>query len=143
MSTITQQVNNHTAHIPDDSLDLQKRFFELRPIHNKTEYRKAMRVAAMISSIDKLTSEQKDYLEVLTRIIADYEEKNFEMSKHTPKEILKYLVEENQMSGSDLGRILGNRTLGPVLLRGERSLSKTHIKKLAAYFSVSPALFLK
>ncbi len=143
MSTITQQVNNHTVHIPDDSLDLQKRFFELRPIRNKIDYRKAVSVAAMISSLDNLTSEQNDYLEILTKIIADYEEKHFEMSKHTPQEILKFLVEENQMSGSDLGRILGNRTLGPVLLRGERSLSKTHIKKLANHFSVSPALFLE
>ena len=131
------------VHIPDDSLDLQKRLFGLRPIHNKTDYRKAVKVAAMIASLDNLTSEQSDYLEILTKIIADYEEKHFEMSKHDPQEILKYLVEENKMNSSDLGRILGNRTLGSALLRGERSLSKTHIKKLAVYFSVSPALFLK
>ena len=143
MSITTQQVNNHTAHIPNDSLDLQKRFFELRPIHNRDDCRKAIRVAAEISSLANLTSGQNDYLEILTKIIADYEEKHFEMSKHTPQEILKFLVEENQMSGSDLGRILGNRTLGPALLRGERSLSKTHIKKLADYFSVNPALFLE
>jgi HTH-type transcriptional regulator/antitoxin HigA len=143
MNITIEQVNNHTAHIPTDFLDLQREFFELRPIHNKTDHQKALRVAAEISSLAKLTSGQNDYLEVLTRIIADYEEKHFEMSKHTPQEILKFLVEENQMSGSDLGRILGNRTLGPALLRGERSLSETHIKKLADYFSVSPALFLE
>jgi HTH-type transcriptional regulator/antitoxin HigA len=143
MSITAQQVNKHTAHIPTDSLDLQKMFFELRPIHNRDDYRKAIRVAAIISSLDNLTSEQNGYLEILTKIIADYEEKHFEMSKHTPQEILKFLVEENQMSGSDLGRILGNRTLGPALLRGERSLSKTHIKKLAEHFSVNPALFLE
>ena len=85
--------------------------------------------------------EQADYLEVLTKVIADYEEKHFEMSKRSPQEILKFLVEENGLSGSEMGRILGNRTLGPALLRGQRSLSKTHIKKLAKHFSVSPALF--
>ena len=143
MSITTQQVNEHTTHIPTDSLDLQKRFFELRPIHNKTDYQKAVRAATVVSSLDNLTSEQNDYLEILTKIIVDYEKKHFEMSKHTPQEILKFLVEENQMSGSDLGRILGNRTLGPALLRGDRSLSKTNIKKLADYFSVSPALFLE
>ena len=68
-------------------------------------------------------------------------EKHFETSKHSPQEILEFLAEENGMSGSDLGRILGSRTLGPALLRGQRSLSKTHIKKLADHFSVSPALF--
>jgi HTH-type transcriptional regulator/antitoxin HigA len=143
MGITAQQVNNHTAHIPADSLDLQKEFFELRPIHNKTDYHKAFSVAEEISSLSNLTCGQKDYLEVLTRIIADYEEKHFEMSKHNPRQILRFLVEENQMNGSDLGRILGNRTLGPALLRGRRSLSKSNIKKLADYFSVSPALFLE
>jgi HTH-type transcriptional regulator/antitoxin HigA len=143
MGITAQQVNNHTAHVPDDFLDLQRELFELRPIHNKTDYHKAISVAEEISSLEKLTSGQNDYLEILTKIIADYEEKHFEMSKHTPQEILKFLVEENKMSGSDLGRILGNRTLGPALLRGDRSLSKTNIKKLADYFSVNPALFLE
>jgi HTH-type transcriptional regulator/antitoxin HigA len=142
MSITIEQVNNHTVPVPADFLDLQREFFELRPIHNKTDYRKAVRVAAVISSLDNLTSEQNDYLEILTKIIADYEDKHFKMTKHNPREILKFLVEENQMSGSDLGRILGNRTLGPALLRGERSLSKTTIKILADYFSVNPALFL-
>ena len=142
MSLTAQQVANHTGRIPTTLLGLQKRFFVLRPIHNKVDYQDAIAVAAELSSRTDLTSEQADYLEVLTKVIAGYEEKHFEMSKHSPQAILEFLVEENQMSASDVGRILGSRTLGPALLRGERSLSKTHIKKLAKYFSVSPALFL-
>ncbi len=113
----------------------------LRPIHKKSDYKEALSVATELASREDLTAEQADYLEILTKIIADYEEEHIKMSKHSPQEILKFLVEENQMSGSDLGRILGSRTLGPALLKGRRSLSKTHIKKLAEYFSVSPALF--
>ena len=127
--------------IPTTLLGLQKKFFVLRPIRNKSDYQKALDVATELSSRTDLTSEQADYLEILTKVIADYEDKHFKMTKHSPREILEFLVEENQMSGSDLGRLLGNRTLGPALLRGERSLSKTHIKKLAKHFSVSPALF--
>jgi len=141
MSLAAQKVDNRTGRIPTTLLGLQKRFFVLRPIHNKVDYQDALAVAAGLSSRTDLTSEQADYLEVLTNVIADYEEKHFEMSKHSPQEILKFLVEENKISGSDLGRILGNRTLGAALLRGQRSLSKTHIKKLASHFSVSPALF--
>jgi len=141
MGLITQKTNNYTGRIPTSFLGLQKSFFMLRPIHKKSDYQNALTVATELSSRDDLTSEQADYLEILTKIIADYEEEHIKMSKHEPKDILEFLVEENQMSGSDLGRILGSRTLGPALLRGERTLSKTHIKKLAEYFSVSPALF--
>ncbi len=141
MSITKQKTNNHVRQTSNGFLDLQERFFMLCPIHKKSDYQKAFNVATELASKDNLTSEQADYLEILTIIIADYEEKHIKMSKHSPQEILKFLVEENQMSGSDLGRVLGSRTLGPALLRGERTLSKTHIKKLAEYFSVSPALF--
>lgn len=141
MSLPKRQVIDHTNRIPTTLLGLQKKFFVLRPIRNKADYQEALAVATELSSRTDLTSEQTDYLEVLTKVIADYEDKHFEMSKHSPQEILAFLVAENQMSGSDLGRILGNRTLGPAIISGRRSLSKTHIKKLAEYFSVSPALF--
>lgn len=141
MSLARQETVNSAGRIPTTLLGLQKRFFVLRPIHNRADYQAAMAVATELASRADLTGEQADYLEVLTKLIADYEEKHFEMTKHSPQEILKFLAEENGMSGSDLGRILGSRTLGPALLHGRRSLSKTHIKKLADYFSVSPALF--
>jgi len=141
MNPTTLQLNNHTGRIPKTFLGLQKKFYELRPIHNKDDYEHAMEIAEELSLRTDLISEQADYLEVLTTIIAEYEDKHIEMQKHDPQETLKFLLEENEMSGSDLGRILGNRTLGPAILRGERSLSKTHIRKLADYFSVSPALF--
>lgn len=141
MSLPKRQAIHHMDRIPTTLLGLQKKFFVLRPIRNKSDYQKALDVATELSSRTDLTSEQADYLEILTKVIADYEDKHFKMTKHSPREILEFLVEENQMSGSDLGRLLGNRTLGPALLRGERSLSKTHIKKLAKHFSVSPALF--
>lgn len=141
MGLAAQQINNHIGRIPTSFLGLQKSLFALRPIHKKRDYKEALTVATELASREDLSSEQADYLEILTKIIADYEEKNLEMSKYNPQEILEFLVEENQMSGSDLGRILGSRTLGPALLRGKRTLSKTHIKKLAEYFSVNPALF--
>lgn len=141
MSITKQKTKDQIGQNSNGFIDLQERLFMLCPIHKKSDYNKALNIAAELASQENLTSEQADYLEILTIIIAEYEEKHLEISKHSPQEILEFLVQENQMSGSDLGRILGNRTLGPALLRGQRSLSKTHIKKLAEYFSVSPALF--
>jgi HTH-type transcriptional regulator/antitoxin HigA len=138
---LTKQKIDHTDRIPTTFLGLQKKFLVLRPIHEESDYQNALEVATELASRTDLTAEQADYLEVLTTLIADYEEKHLDISRHSPQELLKFLVAENGMSGSDLGRILGSRTLGPALLRGQRSLSKTHIKKLADHFSVSPALF--
>ena len=46
------------------------------------------------------------------------------------------------MTASDLGRLLGNRTLGAAILSGQREMSKNHVKNLADHFKVDPALFL-
>jgi len=142
MGLIARQISTNTRAIPTSFLGLQKGLFILRPIHSKTDYKKAMRIASDLASRVHLTREQSDYLEVLTSNIKAYEDKRFEGRKHAPLDILKFLVSENGMSGSDLGRVLGNRTLGPAILRGVRSLSKAHIRRIANHFSVEPGLFL-
>ena len=46
------------------------------------------------------------------------------------------------MTASDLGRMLGDRSLGSRVLNGRRRLSKEHIKILCGRFKVSADLFL-
>ena len=46
------------------------------------------------------------------------------------------------MTASALGGLLGNRSIGSKLLRGERELSKAHIRRLCERFKVSADLFL-
>ncbi len=142
MKLMTRQISTDAQSTPKNFLELQEEVFVLRPIHSKVDYKKAMRVVSDLASSIHLTGEQSDYLEVLTSNIKIYEDKHFEGRKHTPLDILKFLVSENGMNGSDLGRVLGNRTLGAAILRGVRSLSKAHIRKLADHFSVEPGLFL-
>ncbi len=43
---------------------------------------------------------------------------------------------------SDLGRLLGNRSLGSLLLTGRRELSKAHVRLLAEHFKVDAGYFL-
>jgi HTH-type transcriptional regulator/antitoxin HigA len=64
------------------------------------------------------------------------------MARLSPLEALKYLMEENQMSAGDLGKILGERTLGSKILRGERKIGITYAKALAKRFSVEVGLFI-
>jgi len=47
------------------------------------------------------------------------------------------------MTAADLARLLGvHRTLGGMILRGERRLTVNHVKTLAKHFAVSSDLFL-
>ncbi|MEL6633597.1 MAG: hypothetical protein AAFQ83_19170 [Bacteroidota bacterium] len=116
----------------------------LRPIRSEEQYEEVLEVIEALVFRNELSREEQDYLETLALIVERYEEAkhSIDVSPKEPLELLEFLLSENGMNGSDLGILLGNRSLGGAILRGERGLSKTHIKKLSERFRVSPALFL-
>ena len=128
--------------IPSDWKNLVTKLF-LQPIRTKGDYNRAIEIAGELTARTNLTKDQADYLEVLSLLIEVYESKHITIKiGKDPIETLKFLLENNDLTGSDLGRILGQRQLGSKILNGKRRLSKTHIKKLAEYFSVEPSVFL-
>ncbi len=114
-----------------------------RPIHNEREYRRAIRMIDHIAG-HELNRDQEDYLEALAVFVAAYEDERhpIKLKPLSPLGALKLVIEESGMNASDLGRLLGSRALGSAILRGERGISKTHIKILSDHFKLDPALFL-
>lgn len=129
--------------IPTHWKELVERLYLLKPIHMKGDYNRAVQIIGMLAGRIDLTKDQEAYLESLSILVEAYESEHYEIETDgNPLETLKFLLEQNGLSGSDLGRILGQRQIGSKILRGERKLSKTHIKKIADYFSVDASLFL-
>ena len=117
----------------------------LRPIRDESDYGKAQRMMALLAGLPRMSRDQSDYLEVLSNEVERYEHEHeaIDTSELAPLDTLRFLLEENGMSASDLGRLLGSRQLGSAILRGHRSLSKSHIAMLAERFHVEPGLFLE
>jgi HTH-type transcriptional regulator / antitoxin HigA len=114
-----------------------------RPIHDDVDLANATEVIDRMAGF-ALCADQEDYLEAISTFVEAYEAERFRIddSRITPLDALKALLAEHGMNASDLGRLLGNRTLGTPILSGRRALSKAHIKKLAEHFRVEPGLFL-
>lgn len=104
----------------------------------------------LLSKLDELAARtdrnpaEDKYLMTLSILVEDYEERvhAIDVSDVSPLEVLKDLLDEKGMTGSDLGRLLGQRELGSKILRGKRQMSKAHIEILSKHFKVSPSLFL-
>ena len=118
------------------------RMFPPRPIHDKVDLANATEMVDAMAGHD-LTADQEDYLDVLSDLVQKYEDEHSPVRRprSTPLERLQYLVEQADMTASDLGRLLGNRGLGSLVLRGRRQLSKTHIRILAEHFKLDPGYF--
>ena len=91
-----------------------------------------------------MNADQEDYFEAIATFVEKYEAKQhaIENAELTPAELIRSLMDEHDMSESDLGRLLGDRSLGHRVLSGERELSKAHVRILAKHFSLNPAALL-
>lgn len=63
--------------------------------------------------------------------------------KLDPIETLTLLMRQQNLTASDLGRILGNRSLGTKIMNRTRRLSQSNIAALCQYFVVGPQVFFK
>ena len=119
--------------------------FPLRPIRGRSDYAAAAAMLDQLALRDEgLDSGESDYLETLELLIEAYDNDHavIKPSGKTPLERLKYLMEQNRMSPANLGDLIGSRPTATMILKGEREISKAHIRKLADRFKVDAGLFL-
>lgn len=115
----------------------------LKPIHTKRDYSRAIHILDKLVGRTDLTGDQKDFVESLSILVEAYENEHEPIKENSePIETLKFLLEANNMNLSDLGHLLGSRSLGSQVMSRKRELSKKHIRILSQRFSVSPSLFL-
>jgi HTH-type transcriptional regulator / antitoxin HigA len=114
-----------------------------RAIADQVDYENTIEMLDRLTSIARLSKGQERYLETLSVLVAAYESERhaIETDDLSPIQVLEHLLEANGMNASQLGELLGNRALGSKILRGQRELSKNHIRILARRFNVSPSLF--
>jgi HTH-type transcriptional regulator / antitoxin HigA len=114
-----------------------------RKIHDDTELEAAQEIIDVLAVLPARTPDQDDYLETLAELVEAYEEQNVKFTQRSGLEALKFLLTENDLTASDLSRLLGKDiSLGYRILGGERNLTTKHIKKLAQHFHVGPEVFL-
>ena len=140
LTTKKKKANGKMSPLPKKWNDLG---ILLRPIHTKGDYDKVIHVLDELVGRTDLTKDQKDFVESLSILVEAYENEHEPIKENNdPIETLKFLLEANNMSRSDLGNLLGSRSLGSVIMNRKRELSKNHIRILSERFSVSPNLFL-
>lgn len=89
----------------------------------------------------KLTKEEKRLAELLTVLIADYEDKHYQLQKVSGVEVLRELMRANGLRQKDLAEEFGTESIVSEVLNGKRELNKDQIARLSQRFRVSPAVF--
>ncbi len=108
----------------------------IKPIRNESDYRQALKeIDGLLNA--KPNTPEFDYLEVISILVDDYENKHYAIEPLDPIEALKVEMEENGLKQKDLVPYFGSKEMVSQVLNRKRPLNLKIIKNLYHHFGIS------
>ena len=111
-------------------------------IQTDVEYERLTAELLHLDEREHATREEKELAEILTVLIDEYEARRYPIRRASPRQTLHHLMEARNLTQKDLWKLFGSKGITSEVFHGKRSISKTHAKKLAAFFHVTADLFI-
>lgn len=99
-------------------------------------------ISQLLSKGENLSPEEEKLLILVSNLVEDYEDEMYPLPDVPPNEILKHLMDENDLKQKDLLSIFNSSGIASEVVNGKREISKAQAKKLAEHFKVSVELFI-
>jgi HTH-type transcriptional regulator / antitoxin HigA len=114
----------------------------LRPISSDGELDRAIAMIDRLLARRELAADETDYLDVLSDLVAKYEDQRYPIEPVSGVDALRHLVESSGKTRATVAAESGmpESTLSEVL-SGRRRLNNRHIGILARYFGIDPGVF--
>ena len=88
------------------------------------------------------SKEEDAALDLMVRLIKDYEEAHHPLPDPSPHEMLAYLMEKRGLKQADLVPIFNSRGYVSDVINGKRAISRAHARRLADFFKVAADVFI-
>ncbi len=104
---------------------------EIRPVRNEQDYRAALAVIdGLIDAVEG--SPEFDRLEVLSVLVADYEDKYHAIKAPDPISFLEFVMDSRRLTRKDLEPYIGSRSRVAEILNRKRALTMEMVRRLSA-----------
>lgn len=124
-------------------LNLPPQPIKTRKMHRS--YSRAIRILMRERESGSLDTASREavgkYLSAVIPFVEQYEKMEFPLGSATPEDMLRFFMEEHDLSQYDLAKELGGQPVVSDVLRGKRKLSREQIERLSKRFGVAPATF--
>ncbi len=142
MSQTRANLSRSAGRVKDSYLDLVVRH-PLVSIKTDAQLGAAQRVIDDLLGKGRLDKGEEEYLDVLSDLVAMYEDRHHPIAAASDADILRHLMEARGATQSEVAVEAGiARSTVSEILSGKRPISKSHIGKLAGYFCVPPEVFV-
>ncbi|MBW4511943.1 MAG: helix-turn-helix domain-containing protein [Scytonematopsis contorta HA4267-MV1] len=116
--------------------------YQPQVINSEEDYDRMLADVEQLIGNKNRSPEQTALLQILVRLIEEYESQNHPMGESSPHLILQHLMDAREIKQSDLVGIIGSKGVVSEIFNGKRSISKAQAKALEIFFNVSPELFI-
>lgn len=116
--------------------------YQPRIIKTEEENEIFLEIVEELLSRPNLTPEEDALLEMLVKLIEDFEDKHYQLNISAPQSRLLHLMDDRSIEAGDLVEILGSSEAVFEVINGELEIDKKQAEALGKFFHVDPGLFL-
>lgn len=142
MQNMTKTTGKMTLTFDSDKYSSLLSQYQPRLIKNEDENEIFLKIVESLLSRENLTPEEDTLLELLVKLIEDFEEKHYQLNASTPQSRLIHLMDARSLEPADLIEILGTIEMVTELINGQLEITKKQAEALGKFFHVNPGLFL-
>jgi HTH-type transcriptional regulator / antitoxin HigA len=116
--------------------------YQPRIIKTEEENEFFLEIVEELISTKNLNSEEEALLQLLVKLIEDFEDKHYQINASTPQSRLLHLMEARSLDATDLLEIMGSREAVVEVINDRLEITKQQAEALGRFFHVDPGLFL-
>jgi len=116
--------------------------YQPRIIKNEDENEIFLEIVENLLSRNNLTPEEDTVLELLVKLIEDFEENHYQINASTPHSRLLHLMDARSLEPADLVEIMDTIEIVTQIINNQLEITKKQAEALGKFFHVNPGLFL-
>lgn len=117
---------------------------KVKVIKTKKEHAAALaHVYHLMQAEPRAGSAELEELELLSLVVAAYEDKHLPVPPPDPIEAIKFRIEQLALKESDLGKLLGSRQRRSDIFSGRRKLSLNMIRSLHTHLRIPAEILIR
>ena len=142
MQNMTKTTGKMTLTFDSDRYSSLLSQYQPRIIKNEDENEIFLEIVESLLSRNNLTPEEDTLLELLVKLIEDFEEKSYQINASTPNSRLLHLMDARNLEAADLVEIMDTIEIVTQIINNQLEITKKQAEALGKFFHVNPSLFL-
>ena len=111
-------------------------------IHNDAELEAYTNALFQLTALESPSSCEVEAIELLTLLVERYEQEHYSIPAADPPSVLRFLIEQQNLTQRDLIPQFGSESAVSMFLAGQRNLTIEQVRKLSTRFKLPADVFI-